>query len=979
MRQSRKQYPSSDTGDPMNVELTLTLDGCLQAHFSQRKLTPIRDPWEIEITIDGRVTETIWPQPAWDDITHKEAPVYRAIYRLADEIFDTRKHVIGLNQILPNGQRVRLEKTMTIEASYRGYVDMIEPGRVAGWIVNLAAPKRPVSLEILQNNQKVACIKASLHGADLVEGFRFDATFGLPNDALSPATMVGFRLRGTQINPLGRDQILTPLETAIQSLMRLAASLKNTEYSSQIEAIYDPVSHSDLWVRTQVIEPAINALRQTGRLDTPFTIAPQSKLSVPIKGEKQDVVSVLIPIYEGLEESIRCIESVLNSGGNTPFALTVINDGSPNANLTKALQVLESKYGFTLIENKRNLGFVETVNHHLVNMTPLDVVLLKADTIVSPGWLDRLYRAAYSETNIGTVTPLSNNATLLSYPQPFYENPLPLDEEIQVLDTLCTRVNYGRRVDIPTGVGFCLYMRRAMIDEVGLLDNRRFGKGYGEESDYCLRASQKGWRHMAACDVFVGHEGSVSFGSHKEELFKKNLKTLNELYPDYAPIIARFEAMDPLAFARNRVALEVLKAKVKTPFLFITHGLGGGTEQAVTDLAERLAIEGQNVLILRSEKPHYWVLRSQSHKDHLIYHGEADLNVLVEDLKALDIRHLHYHETLHYPAAIWDLPESLGCTFDFTIHDYLAICPRITFLDGEGRYCGDRQWDSDACDRCIQIHGLPVGMEITYASFGGEVENWRLSHQNQLRKARVVFAPTKSAFTPFEKHFSLENLRIKPHPGCAEISEFLRCEMPIPLVCEDGLIRIAVIGAIGESKGFALLKSCISDAEIRDLPLIFHIVGFTQEDESLLDFSNARITGKYHPNQASKAIRQTGAGIALFLSPWPETWSYTLSEALNEGLLPVSLDIGAIAERILKARVGHLIPLGTGASAINDSLIKIAKEGNSIKKQQEKSEKDAKLSILEYYYEFKNLKSPSKVRNHTESQKISKALNSPKP
>jgi GT2 family glycosyltransferase/glycosyltransferase involved in cell wall biosynthesis len=962
----------------LDADLSLTSDGCLRAHLRPRTAVPIRDPLEIEITINGRVMERLWPQPIWEDATPQERPIYLAIYRLPDELFDTRKHIIGLNRILPNGQRVRLEETLTIEARYRGWLDTVEFGHIAGWVVNQAAPQRPVSLDIVRNDQKIACIKASLNREDLKEGFGFDASFPPPNDVLSPTTTIGVRLRDTHINPLGRDQVLTPLETAIQSLTRLAESLKTAENSGSLEAQCDPAAYSDLWVRTQVIEPTLKALRQTRRLDTPFTIAPQSSLSSPIQREKQGIVSVMIPVYEGLEATIRCIQSVLNSGGLIPYALTVINDASPNAALTKALQELGSTHGFTLLEHKRNLGFVETVNHHLAKMAPLDVVLLNADTVVSKGWLDRLHRAAYSETNIGTVTPLSNNATLLSYPRPFQENPLPSEEEVQVLDILCASINEGVWVDLPTGVGFCLYMRRAMIDEVGLLDHRRFGKGYGEENDYCLRASQKGWRHVAACDVFVGHEGSVSFGKEKEELLKKNLETLNGLYPDYAATVARFEAWDPLAFARNRVALEVLKTKVKTPFLFITHGLGGGTERAVTELAERLVTEGQDVLILRSEKLHRWVLCSHRHRDHLVYRGQADLKVLIENLKALDIHHLHYHQTLHYPAAIWDLPESLGCAFDVTIHDYLAICPRITFLDGEGRYCGDQQWDSNACDRCIQHHGLPEGMEKPYASFGGEVENWRFGHHNRLLRARMVFAPTESAATPFQKHFSLKNLAIQPHPEYAGKSKSLKYEIPKATMGQDGVIRIAVIGAIGESKGFALLESCISDAEIRDLPLIFHIVGFTQEDESLLKFPNVRITGRYRPDQAPEVIRQTGAGIALFLSPWPETWSYTLSEALDEGLLPVSLDIGAIAERIRKAKTGHLVPLEAKGSAINDALIKIAEEGKSRGAPLLRSERDADLSVLDCYYGFKNLKSPSNGKNQTGSRKTSKALKSAK-
>ena len=967
-----------------DANFSLTPEGMLIGSLRSRSINPLDQAIEVELTIDGRVTDRLWPQPQLDNEPSKDiigGTFFRFERMLPDGVFDTKKHTIGLNVLLKDGRRSGLPDRLDIEARYRGYIDIAEPGRLAGWILNEIAPSRSVRLDVYLNGRKITSGATSILRPDLSENNRsgFDIAIPIRDDPRFSNLTFSLRLLGTEINPLSSETIHTPIETAIQSLTRLIESLRSPPNKDDCCNGKIQQDHGDLWVRTEILEPTIRALRDAGRIDHPLTLTPKSFKSHQLNASQLEVISVLIPVYEGLEATTRCIKSVLASGGKIPFTLSVINDCSPNPLLTKEIRELQKKHGFTLVEQKTNLGFVGTVNKHLASTPQQDVVLLNADTVVASGWLDRLHTAAYSADNIGTVTPLSNNATLVSYPVPFKENPLPSGEDIKAHDVLCATINAGTTVDIPTGVGFCLFLKRAMIDEVGLLDHRRFGKGYGEENDYCLRASEKGWRHVAACNVYVGHEGSVSFGKEKEELIKKNLETLNGLYPDYAMTVARFEAEDPLAFARNRMAIEVLKAKVKSPFLFLTHGLGGGTERAVTDLAESLTTEGQDILILRCEKPQRWVLRSHGHKDHLVYHGAPELKALLDDLKVLNIQHLHYHETLHYPAEIWDLPESLNCRFDVTVHDYLAICPRITFLDGDGTYCGERQWDSEACDRCIQRHGLPEGMDTTFDSFGGHVENWRNKHKKIYEKARVVFAPTDAAAQPMREHFSLENLAVKPHPECPGPSDALRHVSPKPRIGQDGLIRIAVIGAIGESKGFSLLKSCISDAEIQDLPLLFHIVGFTQEDESLLRFENVRITGRYRPDQASEVIRQTGAGIALFLSPWPETWSYTLSEALDEGLLPVSLDIGAIAERIQKAKTGHIIPLETKASAINDALIKIAEEDFLHSPSQKSVERESYPSVLGSYYGFKNLRSHSNGKNQVELQKTSKAMKSPKP
>ena len=84
------------------------------------------------------------------------------------------------------------------------------------------------------------------------------------------------------------------------------------------------------------------------------------------------------------------------------------------------------------------------------------------------------------------------------------------------IDAVCRTVNAGRSVAVPTTVGFCMYIRRAALDQVGGFDAAAFGRGYGEENDFCMRAAQRGWSHRLACDTFVYHDGGVSFGAGKE-------------------------------------------------------------------------------------------------------------------------------------------------------------------------------------------------------------------------------------------------------------------------------------------------------------------------------------------------------------------------------------------------------------------------------------------------------------------------------
>ena len=215
-------------------------------------------------------------------------------------------------------------------------------------------------------------------------------------------------------------------------------------------------------------------------------------------------VDIIVPVYRGLQDTRRCIESVLASGCKTAWRLIVINDVSPEPELAEWLRAkAASEPRITLLENEQNLGFVGTVNRGMALSDAHDVLLLNSDAEVAGDWLDRIRAAAYGDQRVATVTPFSNNATICSYPQFCKDNELPAGYDTARLDALFARANAGQAVDVPTGVGFCMYIRRAALQAVGLFDEEHFGKGYGEENDFCIRAAQAGWRNLHALDTFV--------------------------------------------------------------------------------------------------------------------------------------------------------------------------------------------------------------------------------------------------------------------------------------------------------------------------------------------------------------------------------------------------------------------------------------------------------------------------------------------
>lgn len=264
-------------------------------------------------------------------------------------------------------------------------------------------------------------------------------------------------------------------------------------------------------------------------------------------------VDVVIPVYADLTLTRRCIEAVLKDPERCYSRLVVVDDASPEAELSAFCAQLASEGKCDLIRHDRNQGFVAAVNAGIQAAKDHDLVILNSDTAVPSGWLQRLRAAADHHPKAASITPFSNNATICSYPNFCEDNDLPSGHDHLAVDALFAEANSGQVIEIPTGVGFCMYLRRAAIDDVGLFDEKAFGRGYGEENDWCLRATAKGWKHLLAADVFVYHAGGASFGNEASDYQANALAVISERYPDYERQIAAFIEADPMEPARYAV------------------------------------------------------------------------------------------------------------------------------------------------------------------------------------------------------------------------------------------------------------------------------------------------------------------------------------------------------------------------------------------------------------------------------------------
>ncbi len=270
---------------------------------------------------------------------------------------------------------------------------------------------------------------------------------------------------------------------------------------------------------------------------------------------------VLVPVYRDLAVTRRCLNSLLNSKLPSNTTIVVIDDCSPETELSTYCRKLASDAPVSLIVNEQNLGFVRSANKGFLLDPEADVLLLNSDTVVSGDWLQRMRLCAYTEPEIGTVTPFSNNGTICSYPVFPIENPLPYQWTEAELDIAFKTANRSLCAEIPTAVGFCMYIKRSCLDATGLFDEINFGQGYGEECDFSLRATLKGWKHVIAADVFVFHEGGASFASESKHRKRHADEVMNKLHPHYHRLVSEFLRSDPLAVFRKNVDAYRMAAK----------------------------------------------------------------------------------------------------------------------------------------------------------------------------------------------------------------------------------------------------------------------------------------------------------------------------------------------------------------------------------------------------------------------------------
>ncbi len=542
-------------------------------------------------------------------------------------------------------------------------------------------------------------------------------------------------------------------------------------------------------------------------------------------------VTVVIPIYNALDDLKKCVDSVIQYTDFTKVDVMLIDDKSPDERIGMYLNTL-NKDQFIIHRNEKNGGFSHNVNYGFQHSKG-DVILLNTDTIVTRNWVEKLERCAYSNPYIATVTPFSNSATICSLPYFCEDNRLPKGFTVDGFAELIEKCSMHEYPEIPVAVGFCMYVKRSVIDEVGLFDEEAFERGYGEENDFCYRARLCGYSHVLCDDLFIYHSGTASFvPQEKLKMIEAHERILEQRYPALTQQTRDFVQRNPIQKLQKNVRIWMQLSNKKKNLLYIIHrdfregaqDYIGGTQFHVKDLKNALCYD-YNVFVLARNGEFLQLTVYTDNKESVFqyYVGRANANVKYSDktfyriysgiLDTFRIELIHVHHLFELSFDIFEVAQKRQIPIDMTIHDFYSICPRIKMLDENNQVCIGRE-NEERCRNCLKSQTWCSELISVQSNY---LTKWRDEFKKRFAVCQKLFVPSESARDIFLKYYPefKAKMVVIPHAGLADEKNTQKInELPVDKDIQTVIDSVVKDGDYYGVKGWSIKKNVTSDETI---------------------------------------------------------------------------------------------------------------------------------------------------------------------
>lgn len=612
---------------------------------------------------------------------------------------------------------------------------------------------------------------------------------------------------------------------------------------------------------------------------------------------------VILPIYNGYEY----LESLLDklTRDLQVSRLIIIEDCSTDSRVRELLNKYSSEHSdkILLIENLENLGFVQSVNKAMGYITD-DFVILNSDVDVPDNWLTRLIQPIKLNKNIASTTPFTNAGTILSFPNICEDNNIYNNLDVSIIDSYFQSIKpeNNNYIELPTGVGFCMGVSHQALKKIGKFNEKLFGKGYGEENDWCQRAIKHKYKNIAVTNLYVYHAHGGSFPSVERELYiKQGLQVLNSLYPKYHQQVQKFIQEDNLKIYRDYVQAELLlrNKNNRNIELIIDHNIGGGANSYRNELIEELKSQDKIILLLTyDEKKVLYNLAfhctSNSQSINLYFNKLESIKIYLEKYT---INKLWLNNLVSFP----DIQEIIEFIInleklasEFFLHDYFSLCQSHTLLDSQGKYC-DLPENLSVCQRCILRQPSPQNI---YKKFNLSIIEWRELFYKLLNNIQSIRAYSEVSAELLKRVYPelSSKIAVKAHAQYYKNTELVN----LPVYRKNSKPRVAFVGSIGHSKGAEVIQKL---AQANLIEII--IIGKISPMYKLPDY--VTVHGVYKPEELPELLERYQVHAGFISSVWPETYNFVTDELMSLNIPVFSFDIGAHAERLKNYSQGYIL------------------------------------------------------------------------
>lgn len=674
------------------------------------------------------------------------------------------------------------------------------------------------------------------------------------------------------------------------------------------------------------------------------------------KDRPAGTVDVVIPVFNAYDDLLKCLLSAIVCQDG--YRIILIDDMSSDpriSDLFSRLKKFESD-GLLILKNPENLGFVKTVNIGMKQSSD-DVLLLNSDTIVTSGWVKKIKHCAYSDDRIATVTPFTNSGTICSIPCFCKSNDIPAGFTVDTFATFVEAISVRKYPEIPTAVGFCMYIRRDSLNKVGYFNEEKFGKGYSEENDFCMRAVKLGFKNVLCDDTFVFHKGSASFLTDKAAFIEKNLKILNQMHPEYLRIVANFCNSNPLETLQENVKLRMQTWDTtgrKKRVLYILHHLGGGTEKYAIEMVRSFAHDNVSYVLQVFDKQ--MILTEYNNGSKLAYifnishpittetiHDPEYAEIVEKILSTFTIELVHIHHLIGHTLDIFNVAKDMKIPVIYTPNDYYCICPAIFLVDKDQKYC-ENVLDVNKCSECLAIKcNLKKGFII----------EWRKNFQAALDATDMIVASNPYVMDILRKCYRLRDDRTMIiEPGhTQELQELSKSRVDRDI---NKPFVIAFIGGLGKShKGYDVFYRLAKSGKLADKTR-WMIVGIseTHDVQGYYPDCNIYVYGRFKDYREIASVLQ---GVDLVINPsLCETFSYTLSEAWSAGIPVLVSNMGAMKERVERTGGGWCVDV-SDVKEVEKKIVDIISSPEDYRRKKEAARRIELKSVDATQAEYKEL------------------------